>query len=293
MLKRRGIILAGGSGSRLQPMTGLLSKQVLPVYDKPMIYYPLSVLMLAKITDILVITAPNHFKQISNMLIGLGDIGVSFQFIIQEEPRGIADALLLAQDFLDGSPCALILGDNIFFGHGFGEMLKDAGNIEDGARVFVYPVNDPERYGVLELDDSDEIKSIVEKPKTHVSDLAVTGLYFYDGNASLLASKLKPSSRGELEITDLNRLYLEMDKLSFCNLGRGFAWFDAGTPASLLDASNFVSTVERRQGLSIGVPEEIALDNAWIHSDDLRRLPNAQKKNDYAQYLARLIEKVL
>ena len=291
MIKRKGIILAGGTGSRLQPMTGVLSKQVLPVFDKPMIYYPLSVLMLAKINEILVITSPDHLKQISDILLSLGDIGVEFTFITQKTPRGIADALLLAKEFLNGSPSALILGDNIFFGHGFGELLREADSVVSGAKVFVYPVKDPERYGVLEIGKKNQIKGITEKPKSYVSDLAVTGLYFYDEDAPLLANKLRPSLRGELEITELNNLYLEMKKLSYYNLGRGFTWLDAGTPTSLLDASNFVSTVERRQGLKIGAPEEIALDNGWIDKDELKELPNAKKKNDYALYLRHLIEK--
>ncbi len=288
MKRRKGIILAGGHGSRLRPMTGVLSKQVLPVYDKPMIYYPLSTLMLAGLSEVLVISSPEHLPLLRNILEGLGPIGVNFEFREQINPRGIAEALIIGEAYLDGSPSALILGDNIFFGHGFRNILNEAGKKTNGATVFTYPVNDPSRYGVLELDKKNQILNIVEKPDSFLSNLAVTGLYFYDGKAAGFAKRLLPSKRGELEITDLNKAYLEQKKLSYLNFGRGFAWLDAGTPDSLLDAANFVSTVERRQGFKIAAPEEISLENGWITIDQLLALPNVQMENDYANYLKSL-----
>lgn len=289
MKKRKGIILAGGHGSRLMPMTGALSKQVLPVYDKPMVYYPLSVLMLAGISDILIISSPNHMPLLKKILEDLGDIGVNFEFRIQIEPRGIAEALIIADSYLDGHPSALILGDNIFFGHGFRGMLKQAISRAVGATVFAYPVHDPSRYGVLELDDKNQITNIAEKPVEFISNLAVTGLYFYDEHAPAMAKKLTPSKRGELEITDLNKAYLKTGTLNYVNFGRGFAWLDAGTPDSLLDAANFVSTVERRQGIKIAAPEEISFENGWISQSLFLTLPNIQMDNDYASYLKNLI----
>ena len=289
MKKRKGIILAGGHGSRLMPMTGALSKQVLPVYDKPMVYYPLSVLMLSGISDILIISSPNHMPLLKKILEDLGDIGVNFEFRIQIEPRGIAEALIIADSYLDGHPSALILGDNIFFGHGFRGMLKQAISRTVGATVFAYPVHDPSRYGVLELDDKNQITNIAEKPAEFISNLAVTGLYFYDEHAPAMAKKLMPSKRGELEITDLNKAYLKTGALNYVNFGRGFAWLDAGTPDSLLDAANFVSTVERRQGIKIAAPEEISFENGWISQSLFLTLPNIQVDNDYASYLKNLI----
>lgn len=289
MKKRKGIILAGGHGSRLMPMTGALSKQVLPVYDKPMVYYPLSVLMLAGISDILIISSPNHMPLLKKILEDLGDIGVNFEFRIQIEPRGIAEALIIADSYLDGHPSALILGDNIFFGHGFRGMLRQANSKTMGATVFAYPVHDPSRYGVLELDDKNQIADIAEKPIDFISNLAVTGLYFYDEHAPAMAKKLTPSKRGELEITDLNKAYLKTGTLNYVNFGRGFAWLDAGTPDSLLDAANFVSTVERRQGIKIAAPEEISFENGWISQSLFLTLPNIQMDNNYASYLKKLI----
>ena len=289
MKKRKGIILAGGHGSRLMPMTGALSKQVLPVYDKPMVYYPLSVLMLAGISDILIISSPNHMPLLKKILEDLGDIGLNFEFRIQIEPRGIAEALIIADSYLDGHPSALILGDNIFFGHGFRGMLRQANSRALGATVFAYPVHDPSRYGVLELDDKNQIADIAEKPIDFISNLAVTGLYFYDEHAPAMAKKLTPSKRGELEITDLNKAYLKTGTLNYVNFGRGFAWLDAGTPDSLLDAANFVSTVERRQGIKIAAPEEISFENGWISQSLFLTLPNIQMDNNYASYLKNLI----
>ena len=289
MKKRKGIILAGGHGSRLMPMTGALSKQVLPVYDKPMVYYPLSVLMLAGISDILIISSPNHMPLLKKILEDLGDIGLNFEFRIQIEPRGIAEALIIADSYLDGHPSALILGDNIFFGHGFRGMLRQANSRALGATVFAYPVHDPSRYGVLELDDKNQIADIAEKPIDFISNLAVTGLYFYDEHAPAMARKLTPSKRGELEITDLNKAYLKTGTLNYVNFGRGFAWLDAGTPDSLLDAANFVSTVERRQGIKIAAPEEISFENGWISQSLFLTLPNIQMDNNYASYLKNLI----
>ena len=289
MKKRKGIILAGGHGSRLMPMTGALSKQVLPVYDKPMVYYPLSVLMLAGISDILIISSPNHMPLLKKILEDLGDIGLNFEFRIQIEPRGIAEALIIADSYLDGHPSALILGDNIFFGHGFRGMLRQANSRALGATVFAYPVHDPSRYGVLELDDKNQIADIAEKPIDFISNLAVTGLYFYDEHAPAMARKLTPSKRGELEITDLNKAYLKTGTLNYVNFGRGFAWLDAGTPDSLLDAANFVSTVERRQGIKIAAPEEISFENGWISQSLFLTLPNIQMDNNYASYLKKLI----
>ena len=258
MKKRKGIILAGGTGSRLMPMTGLLSKQVLPVYDKPMIYYPLSVLMLARISEILVISSPEHLPQLRETVLRLGNLGIEFKFISQPRPEGIAQALILGEDFLDGSPCALILGDNIFFGHGFSETLQNADENRSSAQIFVHQVNKPEQYGVIELNSDGKIIGIVEKPSVPRSNLGVTGLYFFDPSASQLARQLKPSQRGELEITDLNLLYLRNNNLFFHELGRGVAWFDAGTPSSLLDAAMYVSAIETRQQTKIAAPEEIA-----------------------------------
>lgn len=270
-------------------MTGTLSKQVLPVYDKPMIYYPLSILMLTGISEILVISSPEHLPQIKDTLERLGPIGIQFKFLIQKSPKGIADAMIIGEEFLNGSPSALVLGDNLFFGHGLSQILKLANENTTGAHIFVYPVNDPERYGVLELDSDGKILDIKEKPKKTFSNLAITGLYFFDSEASYIARQLKPSERGELEISDLNQVYLDKNRLSYYNFGRGFAWLDAGTPSSLLDAANFVSTVERRQGIKIAAPEEIALENGWITPEQLLNLPNAIEGNDYSQYLRDLV----
>ena len=290
MKRRKGIILAGGTGSRLMPMTGLLSKQVIPVYDKPMIYYPLSVLMLAEISEILVISSPEHLPQIKETILRLGNLGVRFDFIVQQSPDGIAQALILGEDFLDGSPSALILGDNIFFGHGFSDILQKADENGSSAQIFVHQVNKPEQYGVIELSSDDKIMGITEKPMIPRSNLAVTGLYFFDPLAPKLARQLKPSIRGELEITDLNLAYLENNNLLFHELGRGIAWFDAGTPASLLDAAMYVSAIETRQQTKIAAPEEIALSNQWITPDQFLSLPNMAWDNEYSKYLRNLLE---
>ena len=271
------------------PMTGLLSKQVIPVYDKPMIYYPLSVLMLAGISEILVISSPEHLPQIKETILRLGNLGVKFEFIIQQSPDGIAQALILGEDFLDRSS-ALILGDNIFFGHGFSDILQKADQNSSSAQIFVHQVNKPEQYGVIELNSDGKIMGIAEKPVMPRSNLAVTGLYFFDSEAPKLASQLKPSPRGELEITDLNLLYLESDNLLFHELGRGIAWFDAGTPASLLDAAMYVSAIETRQHTKIAAPEEIALTNQWITPDQFLSLPNMAWDNEYSKYLQNLVE---
>lgn len=290
MGKRKGIILAGGLGTRLSPLTGTLSKQVIPVYDKPMIYYPLSVLMLADINEILVISSNTHMWMIQNAISGIGDIGVKFYFKKQPHPNGIAEAMVIAEDFLAGETSALILGDNIFFGYGLTQTLMQASQKRHGAHIFSYPVHDPERYGVVEVDENNCVLKLEEKPTKYISSLAVTGLYFYDEKAPQLARALKISTRGEFEITDLNRAYLELGQLSVHNFGRGFAWLDAGTPNSLLDASNFISTVQRRQGIKILCPEEIAWNKKWISDNALLELPNARVNTEYADYLRSLLE---
>ena len=272
------------------PMTGLLSKQVLPVYDKPMIYYPLSVLMLARISEILVVSSPEHLPQLRETILRLGNLGVEFEFVSQPRPEGIAQALVLGEDFLDGSPSALILGDNIFFGHGFVDVLQNADQNGSSAHIFVHQVNKPEQYGVIEINSDGKILGIVEKPEVPRSNLAVTGLYFFDPSASQLARRLKPSPRGELEITDLNLLYLENNNLLFHELGRGVAWFDAGTPSSLLDAAMYVSAIETRQCTKIAAPEEIALKNQWITPNQFFALPNMAWDNEYSKYLRNLPE---
>jgi glucose-1-phosphate thymidylyltransferase len=291
MTQRRGIVLAGGSGTRLYPLTQSISKQLLPVYDKPMIYYPLSVLMLAGIREVLIINTP-HEQALFRALLGDGSQwGMRIEYAVQPSPDGLAQAYLIGAGFVDGKPSCLVLGDNIFHGHGLTEVLKRADDRQHGATVFGYWVSDPERYGVAEFDADRRVIGLEEKPLKPRSNYAVTGLYFYDGRASDLAASLKPSARGELEITDLNRCYLDEGDLHLEQLGRGYAWLDTGTHQSLLEASNFIETVEARQGLRVCCPEEIAWQNGWIDAADLQRLAAPLAKNGYGQYLLSLVER--
>jgi glucose-1-phosphate thymidylyltransferase len=291
MTTRRGIILAGGSGTRLYPITQAISKQLLPVYDKPMIYYPLSVLMLAGIREVLIINTP-HEQALFRTLLGDGSQwGMRIEYAVQPSPDGLAQAYLIGREFVDGKPSCLVLGDNIFHGPGLTSMLRRADARDLGASVFGYWVKDPERYGVAEFDEDGKVRSIEEKPVRPRSHYAVTGLYFYDGRASEFASALKPSPRGELEITDLNRRYLEEGTLQLEKLGRGYAWLDTGTHQSLLEASNYIGTIEARQGLRVCCPEEIAWNNGWIDAGQLERLAEPLAKNGYGQYLLGLAER--
>ncbi|MFN7050802.1 MAG: glucose-1-phosphate thymidylyltransferase RfbA [Gemmobacter sp.] len=285
---RKGIILAGGSGTRLYPITLGISKQLLPVYDKPMIYYPLSVLMLTGIREIAIITTPQDQDQFRRLLGDGSQWGLAFTFISQPSPDGLAQAYLLAEDFLDGAPSAMVLGDNIFFGQGLTQMLAAADAQTRGGTVFGYQVRDPERYGVVGFDDSGKVVSIVEKPARPASNFAVTGLYFLDGDAPARARGVQPSARGELEITTLLELYLAEGSLQVHRMGRGYAWLDTGTHSSLLDAGNFVRTLEQRQGLQVGSPEEIAFENGWIGREALAALAAHYAKNDYGRYLSGL-----
>jgi len=286
----KGIILAGGAGTRLYPLTLTISKQLLPVYDKPMIYYPLSMLMLAGITEILIISTPEALPQFRTLLRDGSQWGLKFSYVEQTTPRGLADAFIVGREFVGGQPACLILGDNIFYGHGIPERLRAAARLTEGARVFAYPVKDPERYGVIEFDASGRAISIEEKPKKPRSYYAVPGLYFYDAQVTEIAASLKPSARGELEITDVNRIYLERGALSVEPLGRGFAWLDAGTHESLLQAANFVQAMEDRQGMMISCPEEIAYRMKYIGREELRALGEAMRSNAYGQYLLRLAD---
>ncbi|WP_394001622.1 glucose-1-phosphate thymidylyltransferase RfbA [Luteimonas sp. WGS1318] len=291
MTQRKGIILAGGSGTRLYPITKGVSKQLLPVYDKPMIYYPLSVLMLAGIREVLIINTP-HEQVLFQTLLGDGSQwGMDIQYAVQPSPDGLAQAYLIGRDFVGGKPSCLVLGDNIFHGHGLTDTLKNADARGDGATVFGYWVNDPERYGVAEFDAAGKVIDIAEKPEAPRSNYAVTGLYFYDGHASDYAAELKPSPRGELEITDLNRRYLDEGALYLEQLGRGFAWLDTGTHQSLHEASNFIQTIQDRQGLQVCCPEEIAYGNGWIDAEQLLALARPLSKNGYGQYLMSLMQR--
>jgi glucose-1-phosphate thymidylyltransferase len=286
----KGIILAGGSGTRLYPITQCISKQLLPVYDKPMIYYPLSTLMLAGIRDVLIINTP-HEQALFKQLLGDGARwGMRIEYAVQPSPDGLAQAFIIGREFIAGEPSCLILGDNIFYGHGFGDQLRSAAERTAGATVFGYWVRDPERYGVAEFDAQGRVVGLEEKPLAPKSNYAVTGLYFYDGRAPDFAASLQPSPRGELEITDLNRRYLQDGSLRLEKLGRGHAWLDTGTHESLLQAGNFIETIEQRQGLRICCPEEIAYSNGWIDADQLAALAKPLAKNGYGQYLLSLLQ---
>jgi glucose-1-phosphate thymidylyltransferase len=286
----KGIILAGGHGTRLHPLTLAVSKQLLPVYDKPMIYYPLSMLMLAGIRDILLISTPSDLPLFQRLLGSGEQWGLKFQYLEQDQPRGLADAYRVGADFVDGQPSCLILGDNIFFGHELPEILQRCASQMEGARIFAYPVRDPERYGVVEIGENGKVLSLVEKPQQPRSNYAVPGIYFYDSHAVEIAANLKPSPRGELEITDLNRVYLERGELSVEVLGRGYAWLDAGTHESLLQAASFIQTVEERQGMMISCPEEIAFRMKYINSEQISELARKMNNNAYGQYLTLLAQ---
>lgn len=284
----KGIVLAGGSGTRLYPITKSISKQIIPVYDKPMIYYPLSVLMLAGIREILIISTPHDIHLYENLLGDGSDLGVKLEYAIQPSPDGLAQAFIIGEKFIGDDNVCMVLGDNIFYGFDFSRLLRDAATLKDGATVFGYYVNDPERYGVAEFDENGKVLSLEEKPLKPKSNYAVTGLYFYSNDVVKKSKELKPSPRGELEITDLNRLYLEEGRLNVKLLGRGMAWLDTGTHDSLLEASNFISTIENRQGLKVACLEEIAYRNGYINQEQLLKLAEPLKKNYYGQYLLKI-----
>jgi glucose-1-phosphate thymidylyltransferase len=289
----KGILLAGGSGTRLLPATGGVSKQLLPIYDKPMVYYPLSSLMLAGIRDILLISTPRDTPLFQHLLGDGNDLGLSIEYRVQAKPEGIAQAFLIAADWIKGEPVALALGDNIFYGHGFPDSIRAAAARKTGATVIGYHVHDPERYGVVEFDDQGQIRSIEEKPARPKSNYAVTGLYFYDEQVVDIARNLTPSARGELEITDVNRVYLERDQLRVERLGRGVAWLDTGTHETMLQAANFIQAVQERQGLRVACLEEIGWRSGWITGDQLLRRADSMKDNSYGRYLKQIVEEGL
>jgi glucose-1-phosphate thymidylyltransferase len=289
----KGIILAGGSGTRLYPITKSISKQIIPVYDKPMIYYPLSVLMLAGIREILIISTPHDIHLYENLLGNGDDLGIKLEYAIQPSPDGLAQAFIIGENFIGNDSVCMVLGDNIYYGYDFSRTLREAAELKDGATVFGYYVNDPERYGVAEFDSNGKVLSLEEKPTTPKSNYAVTGLYFYSNDVVQKSKSLKPSKRGELEITDLNRLYLEEERLSLKMMGRGMAWLDTGTHDSLLEASNFIATIENRQGLKVACLEEIAYRYGYIDKAQLLKLAEPLKKNHYGEYLIKISKEII